>query len=112
MQKPVEIVTPQLPPSPAAIETARQDREASRGELLKLLGVYTQLRRTITPAYQLASAHGELAAGVGAIGADSSQKQLHEALDWLRRRLTELAARHPDQAKAIARERRRMALSA
>lgn len=60
--EPIEISTPELPAAPEDLAAAQRARDGMRAELHRLLSVYSQLRRSINPAYQLASAHGELAA--------------------------------------------------
>lgn len=107
-QEPVAIVTPDLPPSPAAVREAEQAHERSRGDVAKLLGIYAQLQQSINPAYQLAAAHIELAREVGPIRADSPDEQIAEAVAWVNRRTVDLARAHPEHFKQLARTRRRL----
>lgn len=111
-EEPIEISTPELPPSPEDLEAARDAFDSARGELFKLLGTYAQLRRLIEPAYQLASAHRELGTAVGAVGPDASPEHVDVGLAWVRDHLGALAAAHPDQVKELARTRRRLELAA
>ena len=108
----IEIAAPELPPSPRAMLAAEQQHEALRGELFRLLAIYGQLRREIDPAYQLASAHRELCAAVGAVDATAPDEQLAKALEWIREHVAQLAASHPEEFKDLARARRRQALAA
>lgn len=108
--EPVEISTPDLPPAPEDLLAAQQAREAARAELYHQLTLYAQLRRSVNPVYQLASAHAELAAAVGVRRhTDATDEQLAHARDWLRAQLAALAARYPKHVKELARTRRRLA---
>lgn len=103
----VEVVTPELPPSPADVADAAERHTQGRGDVLKLLNVYAQLRRAVEPGYQVAAAHRELTAAVGPVGADSPDEQLEEALRWLRERAAAVAADHPREVVELARAQRR-----
>jgi superfamily II DNA or RNA helicase len=111
VEESVEISTPKLPPSPQEIRAAVAARESLRGELFTLLSTYAQLRRLINPAYQLATAHRELAAAVGVVDADAPVEIVTESVDWVRRQVSTLATNHPDQIKELARARRRLAIA-
>jgi superfamily II DNA or RNA helicase len=112
MAEPIEISTPELPPSPAEIIEEERAREAARGELFRLLSVYARLRRETTPSYQLATAHAELAGAIGAVMTRGSSDELvAEAIGWVRERAAEVAAEHPDVVKSLARRRRRHAIA-
>lgn len=105
----LEIQTPELPPSPEEIIAAEQARQELRSELFRMLGIYAQLRALIQPAYQLASAHRELTAELGPVSRESDDETVATALDWIRGRVRDLAERHPEHVRQLARERRRLA---
>jgi superfamily II DNA or RNA helicase len=107
----VELAAPELPRSPRELEAEKEAHQARRGELFRLLAVYHQLRRAIDPSYQLASAHRDLAAAVGAVDAASSDEQVKAALAWIQGALAQFAKAHPEAVKDLARERRRIALA-
>jgi superfamily II DNA or RNA helicase len=109
--EPIQVATPELPDAPEDLAAAQESRQASRAELYQLLAVYAQLRRTLNPAYQLASAHTELAAEVGAIGPESPDEHIAEALEWVHERTAAIAVRHPDAIKDLARSRRRLKIA-
>jgi superfamily II DNA or RNA helicase len=108
----VELRTPDLPPSPEEIAARDQASQALRGDLLRTLNVYGQLKRELDPTFQIASAQRELWAAVGKIDSSSSDEAVTEALTWARQQVAALAAKHPDEFKALARARRRLALAA
>lgn len=108
--EPVEISPPELPPSPREVAEAEQQRRLRRAELFRLLGIYTELRRAVTPVYQLATAHRELAGELGAITQDSSDEQIAVAIEWAQSKAQHVAVQHPEQVKQLARTRRRLAL--
>jgi hypothetical protein len=107
----VDIATPVLPPSPQAILAAEEEHQALRGELFRLLGIYGQLRREIDPTYQLASAHRELTAAVGAVDASAPDEKVTAALEWIRARIQELARSNPRALTDLARAHRRQTLA-
>jgi superfamily II DNA or RNA helicase len=107
----VALSAPELPRSPQELQAEQEQREARRGELFRLLSVYHQLRRSVDPAYQLASAHRDLAGAVGAVDASSTDEQVAAAHAWLNAAVAQFARTHPEQVKDLARERRRIAIA-
>lgn len=110
--EPVEVSTPELPDSPAELAAAERSREGARAELFALLSTYAQLRRIVTPGYQLATAHRELAAEVGPVGPGSDDERVVDALDWVRRQTSAFGAAHPQAVKELASMRRRLSHAA
>jgi superfamily II DNA or RNA helicase len=108
----IAVSTPELPPSPEDVVAAEQASQALRGELLRMLNVYGQLRREVDPTFQLATAHRELTAAVGRIDATAPDELVAEAVEWARQQVAQLATTHPEEFKALARARRRLALAA
>jgi superfamily II DNA or RNA helicase len=108
----IELTLPELPPAPEEIAAKEQTSQALRGDLLRMLHVYGQLRRRVEPTFQIASAQRELWAAVGKIDANSSDDAVTVGLDWARRQVTALVAEHPAEFKALARARRRLSLAA
>lgn len=106
---PIEISTPELPPSPEEVEAEEHQRRALRADLYNLLGTYTQLRRHVEPGYQLASAQAECIAEVGAITDETPDDVVAEAIDWANERAAAIALQNPDVVKGLARARRRHA---
>jgi superfamily II DNA or RNA helicase len=104
----IDISTPALPPSPQEIRDAALARESARGRLFALLTTYTELRRSIHPAFQVASAHSEMTAAIGPVRTDATDAQIQAALDWVARKTATLAAAHPEHVKQLARTRRRL----
>lgn len=108
--RPIEVTPPALPPSPEEIAAAQLARETALAEIYRLTCIYAQLRRSVTPTYQLASAQAELVDVLGvARQADASDEQLEAGRAWLRGELAALARRHPDHVQQLARTRRRLA---
>lgn len=105
------IEPPEIPPSPAQIKAEEERQLAQRGEVLRLLQVWTQLRREQEPTFQLGAAHGELAAAVGPVSADASPETVQEAVDWLQAQLREFVTKNPKAVKTIARHQRRLQLA-
>lgn len=108
----IQVSTPELPPSPEDLAAAKETSMALRGDLLRMLNIYRQLRRTLDPAFQLASAQRELWATVGKIDSGSPDELVAEGLQWARQQVATLAAEHPEEFKALARAHRRLALAA
>jgi superfamily II DNA or RNA helicase len=108
----IELSTPELPPSPEEIAATEQASQALRGDLLRTLNVYGQLRRELDPTFQIASAQRELWEAVGKIDSESSDEAVAEGLAWARQQVSALATRHPEEFKALARARRRLSLAA
>lgn len=100
---------PELPPSPEQIEAESRARETGRAEVFRLLSVYTRLRREADPAFQVATAHRELATAVGLIDEDADDELIGRALAWIKERSAALAVEYPDAVKAMAKARRRSA---
>lgn len=107
----VAVATPELPPSPAAIREAEEARQLAHGDVLRLLNVYAELRRSVEPGYLVAAAHGELVAEFGPITLDTPDELVDEALHWLQERTSQLAAANPQVVVAMARARRRRAIA-
>lgn len=105
------IAPPEIPLSPQQIAAEKERQLAQRGEVLRLLNVWTQLRREQEPGFQMGAAHAELAAAVGAVGSDAPQETVESAVDWLQAQLREIVAKNPKAVKTIARAQRRLQLA-
>jgi hypothetical protein len=83
---------------------------AARAAVYQQLQVYARLRAAVTPGYQIANAHLDLARATGVTRPRAaSDDDIARALAWVRARNAKLAAAHPDAVLAVARERRRLA---
>lgn len=109
---PIALEPPALPPSPKEIADEAEQLLAQRGEVLRLLGVWTQVRREQEPSFQMASAHAELAQAVGPVAKDAAPERVAAAVAWLQDKLREVAVNDPKIVVTIARAQRRLRLAA
>lgn len=109
--KPLAIAPPILPPSPEQIAAEAERLEAMRGDVLHLLGVWTQLRRAEDSQFHIATAHAELAAAVGTVNSSSPPERVEAALNWLQEQLRLFAATDPKAVLRLARTQRRLQLA-
>lgn len=105
------IEPPEIPMSPQQIAAEKERQLAQRGEVLRLLNVWTQLRREQEPTFQVGAAHAELVTAVGPIGANASPEAVGRAVNWLQMQLRDIVEQNPTAVKTIARAQRRLQLA-